>query len=95
MLLDLPRECLVEVFRCLPPRDVLRIQSVNKTLRDVARQREVWEPRLSAEFGVRLTVRTRVAGSGNDPQRLTPTFVHPTQLPDPWQRQQRNIPMIR
>ncbi len=59
MLLDLPRECLVEVCRCLPPSDVLRLQSVNKTLRDVARQREVWEPRLSAEFGVRLKVRTR------------------------------------
>ncbi len=59
MLLDLPGECLVEVARCLPARDLLRLQSVSKALRDIARQREVWEPRLAAEFGVRLTVCTR------------------------------------
>lgn len=80
MLLDMPHECLVEVFRCLPARDVLRIQTINKMLRDVARQREVWEPRLSAEFGLRVTVRTpRSIGHGSaDPPPMAVSSTHLT-----------------
>ena len=41
-LLDLPRDCLVRLISFLPPKEVCRVSSLCKTLRDIADSDDVW-----------------------------------------------------
>ena len=45
-LLDLPRDCLVRLISFLHPKEVCRISSLCKTLRDVADSDDVWADRV-------------------------------------------------
>ena len=56
-LLELPEGCLVEVLRNLPAKDAVAAQAICRSFRQLALLRDVWEPRIVAEFGLRLSVR--------------------------------------
>ena len=45
-LLDLPRDCLVRLISFLPPKEVCRVSSLCKTLRDAADSDDVWRDKV-------------------------------------------------
>ena len=57
LLLDLPEGCIVDIIRHLPAKDLVAAQAISKSFRALALLREAWEPRLDADFGLRVSVR--------------------------------------